>query len=673
MEDPELEAERAHATAAREGLRRMLDVARHQVVIGELAGADRYALESLGRLLRSNLKRLAEEPDGPPFFGRVDFASHDADHGGRAYHLGRRHVPGGPESPPLVLDWRAPVARVFYQASAKRPQGVAVRRRFGWDLSAPPVLTGFEDERLDVDGSTGDGRPGRLLEAEIERPRRGPMRDIVATIQPDQDELVRAALEESICVQGAPGTGKTAVGLHRAAFLLYSHRERLEKSGVLIVGPNPAFLAYISAVLPALGEADVEQATLAGLLERTRVQGEDAEAVAVVKHDQRMATVLHRLLYAGVGAPTETLVVPDGAYRWRVPAEELGVILEDVRKEKLPYEAGRERIRARVASSLRRRAERRGSAAGAAWLRKIGRSPAVTAFLDETWPRVKPEALVARLLGDRASLARAADGLLSDEEQDLIAWARPRSARSARWSAADAVLVDEAAGLIEPSRSMGHVIVDEAQDLSPMECRVIARRSGHGSLTVLGDLAQGTTPWAACDWDGQLAHLGVPGARVVPLTDGFRVPGAVLDLANRLLAALDVDVPPGRPVRGDGEVRVLPAGTVAQGVVDAVRDALTRDGAIGVIAAEGALAALGAALRAAGIEPGEAGGGHARVTLVPAGLAKGLEYDHVVVAEPAQIAEAEARGLNRLYVVLTRAVSRLDIVHARPLPAAITG
>ncbi|ACZ87000.1 HelD family protein [Streptosporangium roseum] len=666
-----LEDEKDYLARCETALRRMLDGARLNVVVGERVAGDRYSAERLGRHLKSLAKELAEEPDGPPFFGRLDFGSGPAagDHRAQRYYIGRRHISGDAGQQPMVIDWRAPVSRAFYRAGARDPQGVAVRRRFGW---AGRTLTGFEDERLDRGEDLGAA--SRIVTAEIERPRVGPMRDIVATIQPEQDELVRAGLEDSICVQGAPGTGKTAVGLHRAAYLLYAHRQRLERGGVLVLGPNHAFLGYISAVLPALGEVDVEQTTMERLLAHAPIRQVDGEAAATVKHDARMADVLRRALYGRVRRPAEPLTVPDGSYRWRVPQEDLRRIVDDTRREAPPYAVGRERVLSRTVAALRRQAEARGQTTGAAWTRKMGR--AVTPFLDAVWPAVRPHEVVAELLGDPAALARAADGTLTPREQAAITWARPpRTFKSARWSTADTVLIDEVAGLLERPRSYGHVIVDEAQDLSAMQCRAVARRSEHGSITVLGDLAQGTTPWAARDWRERLAHLGKPEAQVIALTTGFRVPSDVVALANRLLGALKVDVPPTRSFRTDGRLRVEEVSDLPHATVAAVRDALRHDGSIAVVAADAAVERLAAALWNAGVTIAEAGetGGGARVTVVPATMAKGLEYDHVVVAEPAEIVGAEERGLNRLYVVLTRAVSRLDVLHRRPLPPQLTG
>ncbi|MEV0713842.1 AAA family ATPase [Asanoa sp. NPDC050611] len=664
--ETDLDAERAHLTESRAALRRMRERAEALFSTGGNVAGDSYTAETLGRTLARRVAELADDPDTPLFFGRLDFGTGPAaeDHAGHRYHVGRRHVTDE-DGEPMVLDWRAPVSRSFYRASARDPQGLAVRRRFGFSAG---LLTSFEDEHLDRGEELGTA--SRILTSEIERPRVGPMRDIVATIQPEQDELVRADLDTSICVQGAPGTGKTAVGLHRAAYLLYLHRERLRRSGVLVVGPNRAFLSYISAVLPALGEVEVEQATVDDLLAGVTVRAQESPAAAAVKHDARMAAVLAAALDARIGAPTEPMTVPDGSYRWRIGAEVLRRLVEDVRQEDLPYGTARERIRARVVSLLQRQSEaRRGDSPSDGWLRRMGKAKPVTDYLDQVWPAVTPEGLVAEILTDPPA------GILTDEERALIAWSTPpRSLKSAKWTAADLVLIDEAAGLIERRPSFGHVVVDEAQDLSAMQARAIARRSEHGSITLLGDLAQGTAPWAAVDWKETLRHLGKPDAAVVPLTIGFRVPAAVVTFANRLLPALAVDVPAARSLRHDGGLTIdavtdLDAATVAE-----VRSALTHDGSVGVIAADTAVAGIRAALAAAGVDSATADEveSAARVTVVPASVVKGLEYDHVVVVEPAAIVAAEPRGLHRLYVVLTRAVSRLAVLHAEPLPAPLT-
>ncbi|WP_458244533.1 HelD family protein [Streptomyces sp. MAI_2237] len=665
-----LHHERTHHDRCRAALAAMVDGAQEQVVVGEDVSASGADAEVLGYRLRSQAKHMRELPEGPLFFGRLDHAEDAGEHAGQSYHIGRLRISEQPTLPPLVVDWRAPVSRAFYQASARDPQGVANRRRFGWAPGGKgdsADLTGFEDEHL----ARGESRVSDIVAREIERPRVGPMRDIAATIQPEQDDLVRGDLGLSVCVQGAPGTGKTAVGLHRAAYLLYTHPQRIRRGGLLILGPNRTFLSYVSEVLPALGETGVRQSTLQEEIARHPVKGYDSRAVAALKHDARMAEVLRRALYARVSAEgVDAVEIPDGSYRWRVPAGELVRLVADVRAEEPPYATGRERVRSRVVRAVQLRAERRAGPQSGAWVQRISRARAITAYLDTVWPRVRPEEVVAQLLADEDDLSAAADGLLDSAEQRVLLWDKPpRSWKSARWSSADLVLLDEVAGLVEHPEGYGHVVVDEAQDLSPMECRAIARRVPFGSLTVLGDLAQGTTPWAARSWETSLRHLGKPEAAVVPLTTGFRVPAAVVTLANRLLERLDVDVPKGRSLREDGELRVRAvAGEVTAEVVDAVRDALRDEGSVGVVAADADVELVRAALETAGIPaagPQELG---ARVAVVPASVVKGLEYDHVVAVEPAAIAEAEPRGLHRLYVVLTRAVSRLDVVHGRPLP-----
>ncbi|MET8854835.1 AAA family ATPase [Streptomyces sp. NPDC004579] len=686
-----LSRERAFHDTCRAALAAMVDGAEEQVVTGEDVSASGADAEVLGYQLRSQAKEMRELPQGPLFFGRLDFqdsAAAAGDHAGQSYHIGRLRIREHPAAPPLVVDWRAPVSRAFYQAGARDPQGVAVRRRFGWAPGSrgdSADLTGLEDEPIGMErpspgpapqeaadaGSVEDeaARGGSILTEEIERPRVGPMRDIAATIQPEQDDLVRADPAASVCVQGAPGTGKTAVGLHRAAYLLYTHPQRVRRGGLLILGPNRTFLSYIAEVLPALGETGVRQSTIGEEIARRPVTGEDGERTVVVKHDARMARVLRRALYGHIGVPDDDLAVPDGTYRWRVPVAVLRRIVDDVRAEEPPYDVGRERVRTRVVRHVRHKAELRGGPQTNAWAQRISRAGPVGAYVDAVWPRVRPEELLARLLTDAEALERVADGILDAEERKALLWAKPpRSWKSARWSAADLVLLDEIAGLIEHPEGYGHLVIDEAQDLSPMECRAIARRASFGSLTVLGDLAQGTTPWAAREWGELLAHLGKPDAAVVPLTVGFRVPGAVVELANRVLDRLDVGVPAARSLRRDGELRIRPATDLSAETVAAVREALAHEGSIGVIAADADVAKVRDALRAAGMNVAGVDELGARIAVLPASLAKGLEYDHVVAVEPAAMAEAEARGLHRLYVVLTRAVSRLDVIHTRPLP-----
>jgi DNA helicase IV len=282
--------------------------------------------------------------------------------------------------------------------------------------------------------------------------------------------------------------------------------------------------------------------------------------------------------------------------------------------------------------------------------------------------------VVFTLLSDREVLRKAADGLFTEDEQDVIAWQRPpRGPGSARWSAADAVLVDEVKDLIERTPSLAHVVVDEAQDLSAMACRAIGRRATTGSVTVLGDIAQGTTAWATPSWDQMLGHLGKSEATLEILTTGYRVPRQILDFASQLLAEIAPALEPAMSIRQDPgslEITQVPDGHLAAAVSDACAEALTRPGSIAVIAADAQTAEIAAMLREAGLPhavlDGEAG--DSQLVIVPVSIAKGLEFDHVIVVEPSRIAAAEARGLQRLYVALTRAVSRLTVLHTEPLP-----
>jgi DNA helicase IV len=694
--DSPLERERAHLAGSRAALRAM----RADVEALDIADVTANWVNAavLERQIGERIKALADHAGTPLFFGRLDYLNAPGAElaegaGGERFYIGRRHVHDA-DGDPMVIDWRAPVSQPFYRASKKDPMEVALRRRFGYTGGD---LTAYEDEHLtDPAPAEGGGTASRLLQAEIERPRVGPMRDIVATIQPEQDEIVRARLGGTLCVQGAPGTGKTAVGLHRVAYLLYAHRERLARTGTLVIGPNRSFLRYIEQVLPALGELEVRQATVDDLVSHVEVRGEDSIAAARVKGDARMADVLRRAVRSGVTMPTASCVVVRGSRRWRIPAYEVEELVRELLDRDIRYEAARAALPQRIAHAVLVRMEAAGEAPDDRVQDAVARNPAVKAVVNAVWPPVDPARLVLRLLSDPDFLAERAEGLLTAEEQKEILWQKPtRGVTTAKWSAADTVLVDEAADLIERTPSLGHVVLDEAQDLSPMQYRAVGRRCTTGSATVLGDLAQGTTAWATASWPEALAHLGKPDAHIEELTAGFRVPREVIAYASRLLP----DIAPGlaeatsvRESPGSLEIREVAAGDLDASVVAACREALMYEGSVGLIAADARIPALTEALAGAGpahLAPGVEATDGIRLTLVPASLAKGLEYDYVVLDEPAAVVDGEPvsapgaapgadpgvlperTGLRRLYVALTRAVSGLTVVHAAPLPAQL--
>jgi DNA helicase IV len=762
QEDSVIAGERAHLRRSREFLHLMrenvLSLAENPMA------ADRVSLEYLKADLYRRAEALKDLPDAPLFFGRLDYselAQADEDFAGArrgapgdrppglSLHIGRRHV-HDQDGTPVVLDWRAPVSRPFYRASQSDPMGLTLRRRFGF---AGGRLTAYEDERFSPGGETRNrsaepdalGSPSKLLITEIERPRSGPMRDIVATIQPEQDDIVRADAGTTVCVQGAPGTGKTAVGLHRVAYLLYAHKEQVTRRGVVVIGPNLAFLSYIRNVLPALGELDVTQTTVADLVASTPIKGMDSDEAATVKGDARMAEVLRNALWAHIRAPREALMVSRGARRLRLPAYEIEALARELRDRGVRYGTGRELLAHRIAHVLLTQLEAAGETCDDRTHDAVRRSAPVRKCVDEVWPKVDPKKLVFALLADQNQVLRNGSGLLSDAEMAAIAWPKPpRGPGSAPWTRADQVLIDEAADLIERMPSIAHIVVDEAQDLSPMEMRAIGRRCATGAATVLGDIAQGTTPWAATSWPTLLSHLGKPGASVRELDVGYRVPRQILDFASRLLPSIAPGLSPAQSLRADPNalavVRVAP-GELGARVAAGVKAALSGLGSVAVICADAQIPETAAALRAAGLAftvlgsadtgPGSAstaqdsagtgqvsaatardstatarvsadgssgaGSGMSgadapdipdisvmsqspmavspdpgRLALVPVTLAKGLEFDHVILVEPGWIATGEAYGLRRLYVALTRAVSRLTVFHAEPLPAELS-
>lgn len=612
-------------------------------------------------------RRLASLRDdsSPLCFGSIDETS------GPRWHIGRRHVEDA-IGDPVVIDWRAPAAVPFYRATYADPLGLDRRRRFL--LDGRRLVDLLEEDFADPHGpgsAPRGGLPDPLL-ATLGHARRGTMRDIVATIAAEQDRIIRAPIDRPVVVQGGPGTGKTAVGLHRAAFLLYEHRQALERQGVLVIGPNRLFLTYISEVLPSLGEVAVTQTTLEGLLPAWPVRAEEAAEVAALKGDPRMAGALAMASDGVIQPPVDDLQVTT---RWgsvTVRASDLAELLERARVSGGPAADRRARFRRSVADVVRRRIdERRGVVTDRSHITAdVNADRAVASKLDRMWPTTSPAALVRRLFSRPPPTAGGLDAA------DLALLARPaaRARRDEPWTGADLPLLDEAAAIVNGSpRVYGHVVVDEAQDLSPMALRMVRRRSRDGrSFTVLGDLAQATAPGATADWARAVTALGdPPGATVESLTVGYRVPAPIMDMANAYLAASAPHLEPTRSVRADGQApRLVPAeGGVPAALVSVARSALADFQTVAVISAPRLLDGLADRLRQHEL-PADAPGVAARpgrVALVRAADAKGLEFDAVIVLEPSAFLELPG-GPGLLYIAMTRAVQHLSVVHALPLP-----
>jgi DNA helicase IV len=676
---PELEHERDYLAGARAELTRM----RERTLSLEAHGGDPLSGELLAATLHRRAQSLIDDPTISLFFGRIDQRLID-DQVPERWYIGRRHVADS-NGDPVVIDWRADVSTAFYRASRTEPMGVSLRRRFGVDRGE---LTAYEDEWLDrEDGDTappGSTFRSQILVGEIERPRVGPMRDIVATIQPEQDVIVRADVGTTVCVQGAPGTGKTAVGLHRAAWLLYAFRERLARSGVLVIGPNRAFLDHIGAVLPALGEVEVRHSTIDELLASVPVRGKDSVDTAVLKGDSRLAEVLRTAVWSHVRTPKDPCVLPRGAHKWRIPASNVAEIVQELRTRGVRYDAARQMLPHRLAHAILLLMEQAGDSPDDRVQDAVARSAAVRRYAGQVWPALDPKAVLFSLLSDAAALESHAADVLSEQERSTLLWANPPAGRgSARWSLADAVLLDEIGDHLQRTPSLGHVILDEAQDLSPMQLRAVGRRCSTGSATVLGDLAQGTTPWATESWEASLRHLGKPASIIEILVRGFRVPASVIDYAAQLLPSMAPGL--GAPVSvrenpGRLEIERVDAALLYDRVARSVVEYAREPGSVGVICADAVVNALSKALSYKGIDHGVLGSDHGdvdhQVDVIPATVAKGLEFDRVIVVEPSEIAAAEPdrrTGLRRLYVVLTRAVSELTVVHADDLPAELSG
>ncbi len=725
MAHPDLPAEQAYLDRAYRRLEtvRAETEARLREAFGEERGGTFQSYTERDIRVRNSLSRLEKLELGHEalIFGRIDRRGDEGreeENGEESFHVGRIAL-SDEYHEPLVVDWRAPVAEPFYRATGAHPMGLKRRRHF---LTEARRVVDLEDELFAAGGSEAEGAGVQVLGlsgpavlmAVLSRAHTGRMRDIVATVQAEQDEVIRAPLAGALVVQGGPGTGKTAVALHRAAYLLYTHRWPLESQGVLVVGPNPTFLRYIDQVLPSLGETGVELSTASGLYRSERPGSAEPADVARLKGDPRMARLLPRAVRMWERPLRSRVEVPYGSTVLVLTPELSEQVVAAAKRRPGTHNARRRFVEAQLWQQLAQQLESRQSLPGdpetgtrlsklAGQLKSdLRRRPEMAEALERMWPRLSPEELLHALFGSKALLDAAGRGIFSRQELEVLHRPRRSWPKGVAWSIADMALLDEARALLGPRsmraagasdggatvRTYGHIVVDEAQDLSPMELRMVGRRSLSGSMTLAGDIAQATGPWAPSSWDDVVAHLPVPrGWRQATLSVSYRAPAEVMSLAAAVLAeALPGAVPP-EPVRHTGErprfIYSAPssAGPWYPALANTVGEELAavaaadggEDGNVGVLVPPKLLGEVRSCLLAGGVEFGEVGSGalDARVSLLALGDAKGLEFDAVVVVEPALIAAGGPSGMRALYVAITRCTRRLAVVYREPLPAPL--
>ncbi|WP_174262123.1 RNA polymerase recycling motor ATPase HelR [Mycobacterium gallinarum] len=714
--DDELRSEQTYV----DGLYTRLDAERARVKgkysdalgapVDRMDGGTLVARDVEVRALAKQAARL-EVADGGLCFGRLDSVTGERSYIGRIGILDE-------DKEPLLLDWRAPAARAFYIATAATPEDMRLRRQFH---TRGRRIVDFTDEVLGR--PTGDERGDAALLAAINAPRGEGMRDIVATIQAEQDEIIRSDHLGVMVIEGGPGTGKTVVALHRVAYLLYTQRKRMERHGVLVIGPNPAFLDHIGRVLPSLGESDVVFMTVGDLVPGLRTTAEEADEVARLKGSLKMLDVLAAAVADRQRLPKDPLPIELSDVTVRIDAETAEWAREEARTSDRPHNEAREVFTEIVTYVLTERAIAR---IGKGWLTRDDRdaweqlrtnlideladNAAFTAALDELWPKLTPQTLLSELYSSRERLRAAkadevlyradgdawtiADVPLLDELVDLLGRDKTADDTAARERNAEAAyaagvldllvsredLMDDEDHLLaqdllyaedlaerfierdtrelteraaaERDWTYGHVVVDEAQELSEMDWRVLMRRCPNRSFTVVGDLAQRRSAAGATTWDTMLEPY-VPGRWVYrSLSVNYRTPAEIMAVAAALLAEFAPDIRPPDSVRACGVMpwsRQVTDDEMASAIDEFVDVEAQREGTSVVIG------------------PPDVPGA------VPPSETKGLEFDAVLVVDPDRILTMGPRGAAELYVALTRATQRLGVLHRAPLPTALSG
>ena len=601
-------------------------------------------------------------------FGRIDAE-------GESFYIGKDAV-WNDENEIVVVNWQAPIAAPFYTASAADPEGIDARRAYR--CRANRILDIDEEVFTGIARAVAQGRgpvvSDTLLDA-LGETRSGALRDVVASIQRDQYDVITRDPDQVLVVQGGPGTGKTQVGLHRVSWLLHNHRDRIGPGDVLVVGPNPAFVRYISTVLPALGDQATVQLPITALGPRVRIGRTDPPELRRLKGDRRMLRVIvsglrnrQRIETRPIDLKVDRRIVRLDGTRVAARARQLSA---------RPHNEAFRELRAFLL------AEARAHLAGRASRNGDDREPdvrgeatrAVDDYLAQAWPTLTPQAFLVDLLSSPVQLTAAAAGLLTDDEMALLAIPADVRVGAWQWSAHDVALLDAADVLLNGApATFEHIVVDEAQDLSPMQLESIRRRSRSGSMTLLGDLAQGTSPWARASWEEVALHLKrdrVP-TEIVELSTSYRLPAEVHEVAMRLLPSIAPHLEAPVAVRETGYgVEVTEAADLAEATIEAVHRLLDV-GMVGIVVPARHRARVAAALERADLAwTPELRGGSAPIVLLSAEAAKGLEFDGVVVVEPALIMTESERGLRTLFIAMTRCTQRLALVHSDPLPVEL--
>jgi DNA helicase IV len=674
-EHPDLRREQKHIDDSYVALERMRnraidiqDMGFMGVVYADGVTADKEIFE----IRAQNRVLELTDTSTPLCFGRIDHRTGDR------HYIGRRHVEVSGRI--LVTDWRAPVATPFYRATVANTMGVALRRRF--ILNGRTLLDIFDENLAAPTQETAAALIPDPFIVQLGRQRTGEMQDIVSTIQAEQDIIIRAPMNHCIIVQGGPGTGKTAVGLHRAAYLLYERRENARMDRFLIVGPNALFLSYISQVLPSLGETSATQKTISRVGQGDFViSGEDTSEAAKIKGDARMLLVLERAVKNYSMLPDADLSIRTIFGTITIRQEQAAAILDEVTARPSPWNVARDSMNAQM---LKAAWDDRGDYSNRFSGDRLDFEKALLghreyrSYLNKIWPRLDATSVLRKLYRNSRSLALAAEGILAPEEQAFLV--RKRSVKSSleTWTDSDVPLLDELSFILsgKPKDSYTHIVIDEAQDLSTLQLRMLGRRSRNGSMTILGDLAQATSAAAQRSWEEVARVLGVEkNYEIGHLNIGYRLPAAILDFANRLLPAVAPTVKPSESVRQVGEapeiIRVQASARVTR-MIETVKENLSTWSSIALVAPPSLMDQIAEPLgdgiafndSRLSLELTES------VTLITASRAKGLEFDLVVVLEPGVISEEE--GLRALYVALTRAVQRVVIIHSEALPVELS-